>query len=125
MNARDKRGSTPLHLAASHVDVARLLVERGAEVNVGDESGYTPLHAAAASGSAEVARLLLERGADVSARDGRGFTPLHWASALCNVRVARLLLERGRIRTLARAREGGDPVRKEEDDQPFDYLKKP
>jgi ankyrin repeat protein len=40
---------------------------------------YTPLHAAAASGSVNVARILLVSGAEVDARNSYGNTPLHIA----------------------------------------------
>jgi ankyrin repeat protein len=45
-----------------------VLIERGAAVNQGDNSGFTPLHLAAANGYLEIARLLLEAGADANAR---------------------------------------------------------
>src|SRR5262245_53035845 len=72
-------GFTPLHLAAffGHPDLARLLLERGADVDARSKSekvarDNTPLHAAAANAQYEVAALLVERGADVNARDGSG-----------------------------------------------------
>jgi len=40
---------------------------------------YTPLHAAAASGSVNVAQILLESGAEVDSRNSYGNTPLHIA----------------------------------------------
>jgi hypothetical protein len=50
---------------------------------------YTPLHAAAASGSVTVAQILVESGAEVDARNSYGNTPLHIAclnghSSLCS-----------------------------------------
>jgi ankyrin repeat protein len=42
--------------------------------------GETPLHRAAAFGSAETIQLLLDAGADLQAQDARGDTPLGWAS---------------------------------------------
>ncbi|MCC6003801.1 MAG: ankyrin repeat domain-containing protein [Thermofilum sp.] len=88
---------TPLHWAAflGHVDVVRLLLEHGAEVNARNKYGETPLHRAAAYGRADAARLLLEHGADVNARDEYGWTPLHVAALQGRADVARLLLEHG------------------------------
>lgn len=93
-------GETALHLAVSkagrpqRIHLVRVLVENGADVNartIPDREtgafmrdvrtkGETPLHRAAAYGSAEIIRYLLERGADPEARDARGDSPLTWAS---------------------------------------------
>jgi ankyrin repeat protein len=95
-------GWTPLHLAAffGHRELARMLIERGADVNARSRStrfarDNTPLHAAAANRQTAVAELLLERGADVNARDGSGFTPLGLAAAGHNDLLVMTLLERG------------------------------
>ncbi len=68
---------TPLHEAAAmgHLEVARLLLERGADVNAKNKHGFTPLHFAAGIGHTDVAKLLLEHGADVNAKDEHGRTP--------------------------------------------------
>jgi ankyrin repeat protein len=75
INARNRHkfagpGNSPLSAATymQRADVARFLIERGAEVNQDDNAGFTPLHLAAANGSVEIARLLLDGGADASAR---------------------------------------------------------
>ena len=56
-----------LHRAAkeNRVDIARALIDRGAEVDARDEDGDTPLHDAAWK-SLDVARLLLDGGAEVT-----------------------------------------------------------
>ena len=58
--------STPLHLTSreGHVEVARMLVERGADVSAQAEDGSTPLHSASCRNHVEVARMLVEHGAD-------------------------------------------------------------
>ena len=78
-------GFTPLHLASffGQEDAARLLVERGADVNLVARHAtihVTPLHSAAAGAHAGVVRLLLEHGADPDAAQDGGFTPLHSAA---------------------------------------------
>lgn len=52
VKAKDIDGSTPLHRASVNgaVDVAKLLIDNGAEVNVGDEDNLMPIHLAAARG---------------------------------------------------------------------------
>ena len=84
-----KYGATLLHVAVQppmmthsaagrvekeDVDFARLLVEKGADVNARDLFGSTPLHMAC---TAEVVRLLVAAGADVNAKADDGRTPLH------------------------------------------------
>ena len=68
-NARDpeKGSETPLHWAASSddVDVARALIDGGADIDVADGSIGTPLDNAIGYGCWNVARLLVERGARV------------------------------------------------------------
>ena len=89
--------ATPLHLASQNgrVEVARMLVERGADVATQNKDGETPLHPASRNGGVEVARMLVEHGADVAAQNKDGETPLHLASQYGNVEVVRILVERG------------------------------
>jgi len=54
----------------------RLLLSRGADVNVKDISGSSPLHEACEHGRASIARIILEKGADVEARDMYGWMPI-------------------------------------------------
>lgn len=64
-------GLTSLHYASSSgsVDVAKLLIDKGADVNAVDNKGTTPLILAVKKNSLAMVRLLLERGADVNLRD--------------------------------------------------------
>ena len=74
-------GYTPLLFAAHAGDVAtaRLLVEKGADVNVVSETDGSPLIMAASQGNEDFALYLLEAGADPNAVDGNGMTALHYA----------------------------------------------
>jgi ankyrin repeat protein len=57
------------------VELARLLIKGGADVNAVDQVGRTPLHAAVERRQLELARELLAQGARVNARDHFGLTP--------------------------------------------------
>ncbi len=89
-------GWTALTIAAEwgYADVARLLLDRGADPNERRAVGWFPLLGAAWQNHAEVARLLLDHGANVNLISEDGWTALLAASRNgCND-VARLLLDR-------------------------------
>ena len=73
----DSFARTPLMVAVieGHIDLAELLIRRGAEVNTTDEFGYTPLHLAARRGNSSLVELLVKNGADSSIQDDDGQTP--------------------------------------------------
>jgi hypothetical protein len=85
------------------------LLEEGADPNIRDGDGNTPLHFAASKGCAEVARLLLEHGADPNAQDKNGETPLHVAAFNGHVDVVRLLLEH-RADPTVKNKDGDTPL---------------
>ena len=68
---------SPLAWSASHgqTEATRLLIENGADVNLKDDNGSTPLHGAVVFGRADVAKLLVENGANLQVRNNDGGTP--------------------------------------------------
>ncbi len=104
-------GVTPLHVAAwsNHIEMAGLLLARGAKSDVFDVSGLAPLHHAAALGETEFAALLLTNGANVNlaavaptntlwftnAAVPTGNTPLHLAVVFARTNMIEFLLSRG------------------------------
>jgi ankyrin repeat protein len=67
----------PIHSAAAgdYTDIARMLIENGAQVNVKQQAGSTPLHSAAQNGNLELLILLLENGAETQVRMEGGKLP--------------------------------------------------
>jgi len=102
-NAWPEDGFQPLGLASffGHLDAARLLVERGAEVNSASRNDFKvmPLHSAVAEKDPAtryaLAKFLLEHGADPNARQQDDFTPLMAAEQNEDERLRALLVEHG------------------------------
>ncbi|KAI1408750.1 ankyrin repeat-containing domain protein [Hypoxylon sp. FL1857] len=82
------------------VEMVQLLIDAGADVNVGGIGGYpnyqgTPLRVACQFGFIEVVRLLLNAEADVNLRSTDETTPLHVASSHGLPSICKLLVEHG------------------------------
>jgi ankyrin repeat protein len=90
-------GETPLHVTARRgdVEVARVLLEHGADREARDIYDWSPLERAMKKGHVELTRVLLEHGANVNAQDATSFTPLHLASVWGDPEVVRTLLKHG------------------------------
>ncbi|MBK5259573.1 MAG: ankyrin repeat domain-containing protein, partial [Thermoanaerobaculia bacterium] len=99
LDARSPDGFPSLGLAIffRHPEMARYLIERGADVNAAATNAQrvAPVHAAAAVCDRDTMRLLLARGADPNARQQSDHTPLHGAASRGDVEMAKLLLEHG------------------------------
>ncbi|KAH7460498.1 hypothetical protein FOMA001_g19467 [Fusarium oxysporum f. sp. matthiolae] len=79
-----------------HKTVVRLVVSGlGAEKNVKDRSGRTPLHSAAAKGHEAVVRLLISEDADKNATDISGESALCCAVKAGHAAIVRLLVNSG------------------------------
>lgn len=69
---------TPMHRATKSPKVLQAMIKRGANVNVADTSGNTPLHWAVRAHNVDSVKLLLEAGAKVDATDKEGRRPSYW-----------------------------------------------
>ncbi|KAL4740094.1 hypothetical protein BDV11DRAFT_186156 [Aspergillus similis] len=76
-------------------EISSLLLDYGAELEIRDLGGFTPLHIACQWNRLGTCTLLLDRGANIEAMASDGHTPLNYAIANCCSRMVKLLLERG------------------------------
>mmetsp|Transcript_10080 Transcript_10080/g.21656 ORF Transcript_10080/g.21656 Transcript_10080/m.21656 type:complete len:557 (+) Transcript_10080:67-1737(+) len=123
-NKRNSNGQSPLSITSSacFLKGMELLIEKGANVNILDAYGRSPLHLACennsnASPSSLCApdenyhlhhncmKLLLAKGANTNIRDAYGRTPLHIAAKVGCIECIRLLLDHG-ARTDVQDNEG-------------------
>ncbi|MBM4092954.1 MAG: hypothetical protein FJ276_26625, partial [Planctomycetes bacterium] len=92
------RLQTPLHFCADrqgHPDIADVLLSHGANIDVLDGNGNTPLYMAAAKGNLPMTEFFLARGANVNSRNHRGETPLDGANSYGHRKVVSFLQSKG------------------------------
>ena len=108
-DATREDGKTALHRTAPRDarETARLLLDRGADVNARSNGGWTPLHEAARQNARETAELLLDRGADVTLNSDNGASPLYSAAAGNAREIAEALLD-GAVHVNVRTNTGLD-----------------
>ena len=106
--------NTPLHSSAycGDLEMVRVLLEHGVDVNAQNKNGHTPLDFASRGGHRDdprVARLLIAHGADPNTRNLEGTTPLHHASMCGRIEIIRLLIENG-VNAEVKDDEGRTPL---------------
>jgi ankyrin repeat protein len=98
VNARDRQfNATPLMWAAheGHAETLKLLIERGAEIELVKEGSKTALWYAAEQGRSNTALLLIQRGANPNAKSSDGITVLNVAQSGNHIAVVELLRKAG------------------------------
>ena len=114
IDCKDDDDKTPLLIACrwGHVEVARLLLDRGSTViDAKDRRGYTPLRISCVKGHVEIARLLLDRGSTVIEDISQNRNvPLQLSCSNGHVEITRLLLDRGCTAIDERGILGGTPL---------------
>jgi len=93
LKSKNQLNNTPLNaaVAANRLEIARRLLQAGADANAHQHGGITPLHEAAAAGNVEMVRLLLAYRADASAISEDNRTPLGMALEKGHQQVVEIL----------------------------------
>ena len=88
---------TLLHIASlrGQIEVVRLLLDSGADVNIPNANNDTVLHFAARSGNADIIKLILDKGMSVNLTSTQASTPVQLSPACNNPTAARAFVEVG------------------------------
>jgi hypothetical protein len=97
LNAKNRNGYTPLHWACmrAHWDVAKYLVQKGADLNVVGGDGGTQVNWAVHHDNVDMIQFLFENGAKLNNQNQWGMTELHTAIWRGNINVVKFLLDQG------------------------------
>ena len=116
-------GGTKLHEAVKRgkLDVVKVLLAGGANIDITNKDGLNPLHIAARENHADIAVELLEQGADVNFVSEKKITGLHWAANFGQQEVIEKLIHRG-ANVLALDHRGKQPHQVAKKQEVRDYL---
>jgi len=94
-DGEDFGGMTCLIIAAAFgfLDICRLLIDKGADIEANDGITWNPLHWAVREGHIEIVRLLCDNGADVEACDRINGRPLHYAVIQNHISIVKELID--------------------------------
>jgi ankyrin repeat protein len=98
INYQDEYEDSILHNAVKYkkIEIVEYLLENGADVNIEENDGQTPLFNAAIhnnDGDMTITKLLLKKGANINHKDNDGKTPLILASTYGNIEFVKILLK--------------------------------
>ncbi len=97
IDAKDEEGYTALHWACmrAHWDIAKYLIEKGADLNVVGGDGGTQINWAVHHDNVDIIQTLIDKGAKLNIRNQWGMTELHTAIWRGNIHVVEYLLDHG------------------------------
>jgi ankyrin repeat protein len=112
VSTRNKLGETLLYVAAEkgQLEIAKLLIAKGADAKALTPNGETVLHAASMIESSALMTALIEAGADFNAANRDGETPLHWAAMTGTFLAVKALADAGADLNVRDARLGNTPL---------------
>lgn len=96
LDRKDVHGRTPLMLASArgYIDIVHILMKAGANPNLGNQEGQTPLHLMVTHRDFQTAKMLLSHpNINVNAIDHNGRTALHWAIVKRSKKLISILLQ--------------------------------
>ncbi|EAY08869.1 hypothetical protein TVAG_051040 [Trichomonas vaginalis G3] len=91
----DSYGDAPLHHAVDNYKVCKLLIDKGADVNIENYNGETSLIKAVLADNVKSAEVLLQNGADIEKADYSGHTPIMFAKRYKKHKMLKFLTDKG------------------------------
>ena len=95
MNAQDKRGFTPLHVAVSkgQTKAIEFLINNGASSSFLNAERMAPLHLAVELGNVDILETMVKHpSVDINIGGDQGYTPLHYAASKVRADCAKKLV---------------------------------
>ncbi len=77
------------------MDNIKSYINSGADINIANELGITPLMVSAKSGNIEIVKILVLNGARLNTKDNKDFTALYYATASNNINIVKYLVQNG------------------------------
>jgi len=71
---------SPIYIASQEgikIEIIKILIENGANINLCDRDGYSPIYFASHNGNIEIIKILIENGANINLCDDNGYFPLY------------------------------------------------
>lgn len=90
-------GNTILHISAfkNHIAIVKILLAKGANLNIKNDIGKTPLHLASRNNNIAIVKILLAKGAELDLQDEIGSTALYLAAKHGHIIILQMLLAKG------------------------------
>ncbi|XP_022805986.1 serine/threonine-protein phosphatase 6 regulatory ankyrin repeat subunit C-like [Stylophora pistillata] len=92
--SEDKIASLKLATSWNNYMAVNILLRYGADVNIQDGDGWTPLHSCASRGLLSISQLLIDSGCNINLRSNQGLTSLYLAVRSKNKHLVKCLLEK-------------------------------
>ena len=100
INEKDLYGQNPIYYSAreGHLNLCRLLVEKGSDINLQDKFGQTCIYYAIRQGHYNIVEYLIKKGANVNISDKKKQTPVSYAAKMNQDEIVDLLVQNGAIK---------------------------